>query len=83
MLDEIKELFNIDESTSVEFRKIYGFTFAFQTRVISINDKLTSGEIKPLAIIYEENDEIYLAPLDEPVNIDRIIKSFVEKSLKK
>ena len=68
MVDEIDRLveyvFNIREKSEYEFRTLYGLTFVFKISTIIMNENMTSAEIKPLAIIYEENREYYLAPLD-------------------
>lgn len=83
MLDELKKLFNINETIEVDFVEKYGFTFVFERKIIHINDLIASAEIKPLGIIYEENDEFYFAPLHARVDINVIVKEFVEKMLKK
>ena len=83
MKDEIFETFKINETTTYEFRKICGFTFAFRTRMLTIRDKLTSAEIRPVGILYEENDEFYLAPLYETINIEEVVEDFVRQQLKK
>ena len=81
MQDELRKFFEFDETTEFEFRKIYGFTFVFMTKIIYFNKSITSSEIKPVAIIYEENDEYYLAPLDEVGDIEAIIEEFVKSEL--
>ena len=70
---------NIEEIKRYEFRTICGFTFAFKKEEIRINNHLSSAEILPVGIIYEENSEFYFAPLHDGVEIDEVIKSFVEK----
>ena len=77
MKDELMEMFSINETCDFEFGEVCGFTFAFKTRILTIEDKLTSASITPVGIIYEENSEYYLAPLDETIEIDAIIKEFV------
>ena len=44
-----------------------------------INNNLSSAEILPIGIIYDENGEYYFAPLHETDEIHEIVKSFVEK----
>ena len=81
MKDELMEMFSINETCDFEFGEVCGFTFAFKTRILTIEDKLTSASITPVGIIYEENGEYYLAPLDEAVNIHEIVKEFVKKCI--
>ena len=79
MKDELMDMFSINETCDFEFREVCGFTFAFKTRILTIEDKLTSASITPVGIIYEENDEFYFAPLHATVDINVIVKEFVEK----
>lgn len=60
-----------------QFREVCGFTFVFKRDFLFINNQLSSGEIRPVGIIYEENDEYYLAPLDKIDEIDEVIHQFV------
>jgi predicted transglutaminase-like protease len=46
-----------------------------------MHNHIPSASIRPVAIIYEENDQYYLAPLDEPIKINEIVKEFVENIL--
>lgn len=86
MKDEIVDFitcqFDIDESITFEFREVCGFTFAFQKSVFTYHEKYSSAEIKPVAIIYEENGELYLAPLDEMPKIDEVVREFVRNCIK-
>lgn len=86
MKDEINEFlkdhFGIEDRTTIEFREFFGFTFAIEKSVYIFQGRYTSAEIKPVAIIYEENGEFYLAPLDKTTKIDTIVKEFVENCLK-
>ena len=50
--------------------------------ILEIDEKISSAEIKPLGIIYEENGEYYLSPLDRIDDIEAIMKEFVESYLK-
>ena len=81
MQDELKKIFDINETSELEFQKRYGFTFVFERKIYIIKDQITSAEIKPLGLIYEENDEYYFAPLDNVENTDAIVKEFVKKIL--
>lgn len=76
-------LIDIDETHEYQYRKICGFTFVFKKEIISINGRISSGEIKPFAIIYEENGQYYLSPIDEVDEIEEVVKQYVEKILKK
>lgn len=78
----MNQLFDIDIKTTYHFREFYGFTFVFKKDIAQINDQLTSAEIKPLGIIYKENDDYYFAPLDVTIELDEIIKEYVNKTLK-
>ena len=60
------------------FSKVCGFTFVFKREVMSINDKVTSAEIRPAGIIYKENDEYYYAPLHDGDEIDEIVQEYVK-----
>lgn len=76
------EFFKINQNTEYKFKKNYGFTFVFEEKILEIDEKISSAEIKPLGIIYEENGEYYYAPLHVTTEIDMIVKKFVEKRLK-
>ena len=78
MQDELKKLLKIDETQEYEFHNIYGFTFAFMRKIVYLDNRLTFSEIKPVGIIYEENGEYYLAPLDKVVDITAVVKEFVK-----
>ena len=83
-IKEITEDFiEIDEISEYLFSEVCGFTFVFRKKVYSINDEIASGEIKPLAIIYEENGEYYLAPIDVVDEIEEVVKEFVNQQLKR
>lgn len=81
--DFIKDVLKISEKIEYEFREIHGFTFVFETSITSLGDKISSAEIKPVGIIYDENGEYYLAPLDNDIQNEAIIKDFVNEILKK
>ena len=79
ILNDLKEIFEIKEDTIIEFKEICGFIFVFKTRIQSIKDKVPSAEIKPLGVIYTENDDYYYTPLDKDADINEIIGEFVKK----
>lgn len=72
------EIFKINRNTEFKFKNVNGFTFVFEETILEINDRISSAEIKPTGIIYEENDEFYFAPLDKVGDIEAIIKEFVK-----
>ena len=86
MKDEIIDFLagelDMEGNVEFEFRELYGFTFVFQKWFLSYEENYSSAEIKPVGIIYEENGEYYLVPLDETIEIDAIIKEFVSTCLK-
>ncbi len=77
MSDE--EFFKITQDTEFKFKDSYGFTFVFEENILRINEKISSVELKPVGIIYEENDEYYFAPLDEVGDIKAIINEFMKE----
>ena len=77
----IEDLFDITIIDRYSFRRLYGLTFVFKKQAFFMNDRLSSAEIKPVAIIYEENDEYYLAPLDVTDEIEVIVKEYVKNFL--
>ena len=77
MSDE--EFFKITQDTEFKFKDSYGFTFVFEENILRINEKISSVELKPIGIIYEENDEYYFAPLDEVGDIKAIINEFMKE----
>ena len=77
----IHKALDFDEIVEYSFRKLYGFTFAFKSEYIIRNDNLTSASITPVGIIYEENGEFYLAPLYDDIEIEEVIKNFVEQEI--
>lgn len=82
MEDEIKnfveDILEINKHHRYDFKTLYGFTFVFKITEVFIKKRVASCEITPLAIIYEENSEFYLAPLDVVDDIEGIIKEFVK-----
>lgn len=77
----LKDIFHIETMEEITFKKLYGFHFAFKTTHVIIKNEISSSEIKPVGIIYEENGEYYLAPIDKKVNISEVVKNFVKKCL--
>ncbi|WP_407424088.1 hypothetical protein [Methanobrevibacter sp.] len=82
IFDFISGQFDIDAKVTFEFHESCGFTFVFKKSFFTYHGKHSSAEIKPVAIIYEEKGEFYLAPLDEITKIDAIVKEFVENCMK-
>ena len=76
--DFLKDLFEISEEKSIEFKELCGFTFAFMTKTTIIKDKISAYEISPVGIIYAENDEYYFAPLDNTDDPGEIIEEYVK-----
>ena len=82
IIDFLSGELDMEGNVEFEFCELYGFTFVFQKWFLSYEENYSSAEIKPVGIIYEENGEYYLAPLDETIEIDAIIKEFVRTCLK-
>ena len=78
----IEDLFTIDHESHYRFKSLYGFTFVFRETIFEFHGKISSAEIRPVGIIYEENDEFYFAPLDEIDKIEPIVKEFIDFALK-
>lgn len=74
-IDNILEI-NID--TQYHFKTLCGFTFVFTEETASLKGNITSSQLSPTGIIYEENDEYYFTPLDETYQIDEIIEEYVK-----
>lgn len=77
----IYKALDTDEIVEYHFRRMYGFTFAFKSEFIIVRGNLTSASITPVGIIYEEKGEYYLAPLYGDVEIDEVIREYVEKEI--
>ncbi len=81
-MDDVKnfvyESLGLKKTDAYHFKKLCGLTFVFKSELISIRDNITSAEISPAGIIYEENGEYYLAPLHHAVEIDEVVKEYVE-----
>ena len=78
----MEDMFEFTIKTEYHFRDLYGLTFVTRNDITSFQDQLTAAEIQVVGIIYEENDEIYFAPLDEIGKIEPIVKEFVKHCLK-
>ena len=78
ILKSLEDLFDMKHETTFEFKKVCGFTFVFVKNIITSRESITSAEIRPAGIIYEENDEYYFAPLHKVDNIEPIIREFVK-----
>ena len=78
----ITDLFQMDRHDSFEFKTLYGFTFVFKRTIFEVNGNISSEELSPAGIIFEENDEIYFALLDETIKIETIVEEFVKDCLK-
>ena len=70
--------FKINQDTEFKFKDLYGFTFVFEENILRINEKISSAELKPVGIIYEENGEYYFAPLHKRTDIKAIVKEYVK-----
>lgn len=78
----IYDALEIKEMSEYEFIEKYGLTFVVKREDTYINDNLSSAEIIPLGIIYDENGQYYYAPLYVTTEIDVIVKKYVEEKLK-
>lgn len=77
----IADILKINHQDQFEFKTLCGFTFVFKRTTFDVNGNVSSQEISPVGIIYEENDEIYFAPLDEITKIEPIVEEFVKNYL--
>ena len=81
IIRDIEEIFEITEDSNYEFRKHYGFTFVFRTRILVFKDRMSSAEIAPVGMIYEENGEYFFAPLANTTDLEEIVKEYVENCM--
>lgn len=81
ILKDIEEFLELENYTDYEFKEVSGLTFAFKREIIMIKGRISAASIAPVGIIYEENGQYYLAPLDEAVNINETVKEYVEKCI--
>lgn len=77
----VEYILDIKTTEEYQFCECCGFTFVFKKEFTYINSQNSSAEIKPIAIIYEENGEYFLAPLDVVDQIDEVVKEFVKQQL--
>lgn len=78
IIRDLQNIFEIKEETYYEFKEVYGLTFVFQTKIHHVQEVLSSAEIRPLGIIYTENEEFYFVPLDRVKNLPEIIEEYVK-----
>ncbi|MEE1150045.1 hypothetical protein [Methanobrevibacter sp. UBA212] len=81
ILKDIEKFLELKNYTDYEFKEVCGLTFAFKREIVTIKGRISSASIAPVGIIYEENGQYYLAPLDEAVNINETVKEYVEKCI--
>ncbi len=79
----LDDLFEIKTYYQYDFKKLYGLTFVFSEKIVHINDKISSAEIRPVGIIYEENGQYYLAPLYDKIETEEVVRKFVENNIEK
>ena len=78
IIRDLQNIFEIKEETYYEFKEVHGLTIVFQTKIHHIKGILSSAEIRPLGIIYTENEEFYFVPLDRVKNLPEIIEEYVK-----
>lgn len=77
----LEDTLDIKNIRKYHFKTLYGFTFAFESNITSINDNITSASMNPKGIIFEENGKYYFTPLDRTYEIDEIIKEYVKSEI--
>lgn len=77
----LEDIMMIEDVTGYHFREVCGFTFVFKRVDLFVNDEISTCDIKPIAIIYEENGEYYLAPLHAVDEINEVVKEFVRTQI--
>ena len=83
IIRDLQNIFEIKEETYYEFKEVYGLTFVFQAKIHHIKGILSSAEIRPLGIIYTENEEFYFVPLDRVKNLPEIIEEYEKNYIQK
>ena len=82
-MDDVKNLIcetlGLEKIDTYHFKKLYGLTFVIKHEEVSMKGYITSAEIGPVGIIYDENGEFYFAPLSQSVEIEEVVKKYVEK----
>ena len=81
IIEDIEEYLELKNYIDYEFKKEYGFTFAFRRQIMMIKGRVSSAEIAPVGIIYEENGQYYLAPLDKTINIREVVREYVKNCI--
>ncbi len=81
IMKDIEKFLELKNYTDYEFKEVCGLNFAFKREIIMIKGRISAASIAPVGIIYEENGQYYLAPLDEAVNINETVKEYVEKCI--
>ena len=81
ILDLIKEKIKYENIDDYIFKEKYGLIFVFKRKIFTLNNQLPSAEIKPLGLIYTENEDIYFAPFSEKENVKEIVKEYVKTLL--
>ena len=76
--DLIEKFLDIKTKNEYLFHELCGLTFVFKRHTTFLNSQITSGEIYPLGIIYEENGQYYYAPLYDEDEIDKIVSEYVK-----
>ena len=74
----LHDTFSIEKIAEYEYETRFGLTFVFKRELITLKNRISSCEIDPVGIIFEENGKYYFAPLHEDYEIDDIIHGFVD-----
>ena len=77
----IHDAFGIEKIDEYEYVTRFGLTFVFKRELMSLKNRISSCEIGPVGIIFEENGTYYFAPLHEEYEIEDIVHGFVDKVL--
>ena len=77
----IQDTFGIAKINEYEYASKFGLTFVFRRQIITLKNRISSCEIDPVGIIFEENGKYYFAPLHEEYEIEDIVHGFVDKML--
>ncbi|WP_432645303.1 hypothetical protein [Methanobrevibacter sp.] len=74
----ISDMSNIKIITEYEFHELYGLTFVFKSEFFQVKSQISSVSIMPIGIIYDENNEYYFAPLVDDVDVNQVVKNYLE-----
>lgn len=77
----LHDAFGIAKINEYEYASKFGLTFVFKRELITLKNRISSCEIDPVGIIFEENGKYYFAPLHEECEIDEIVHGFVDNKL--